>query len=102
MGFNVAMLAKISWRVLRTPESLLSRVLKDKYFPNTSFLEASGENKSSCGWKGIVWGRQILTRGLRWRVGNGELIRVADPWLPKPHSFKPVLRTEAQIYWCPS
>ncbi|KAM1247311.1 hypothetical protein ACFX13_044181 [Malus domestica] len=57
MGFNVAMLAKISWRVLRKPESMLSRVLKDKYFPNTSFLEASRQNKSSWGWNGILWGR---------------------------------------------
>lgn len=28
-------------------------------------------------------------------MGNGELVRVADPWLPKPHSFKPVLRIRA-------
>ncbi|CAN6561528.1 unnamed protein product [Malus baccata var. baccata] len=36
----------------------------------------------SRGWKGILRGRQILNQGLRWRVGNEELVRVADPWAP--------------------
>lgn len=25
-------------------------------------------------------------------MGNGELVRVVDHWLPKPHSFRLVLR----------
>ena len=56
MGFNVAMLAKISWRVLRKSESMLSRVFKEKYFPNTSFLEVSRQNKSSWGGKAFCGG----------------------------------------------
>ena len=37
----------------------------------------------------------MLNRGLRWRVGNGEMITVAsDSWIPKPHSFKSVMRNE--------
>lgn len=34
--FNLAMLAKISWRVLQNPNSVLGRLLRDKYFPATS------------------------------------------------------------------
>ena len=33
MGFHMAMLAKISWKVLRKPESMLGMVLLNKYFP---------------------------------------------------------------------
>lgn len=96
MGFNLAMLAKISWRVLHNPKSVLGVVLKDKYFPNSSFLVANKQNKSSWGWKGILLGREVLNCGLRWWVGNGESIRIAsDPWIPKPHSFKPRLWNEA-------
>ncbi|KAM1795771.1 hypothetical protein ACFX11_036078 [Malus domestica] len=93
VGFNLAMLAKIGWRVMDKPESMLSMVLRDKYFPHSSFEEARQQKNSSWGWKGILLGRQIMLWGLRWRVGNGETVRVADPWVPKPHSFKPVLRS---------
>lgn len=37
-----------------------------------------------------------MNRGFHWQVGNGESIRVAsDPWIPKPHSFKPMMRQGA-------
>ncbi|XP_060974461.1 uncharacterized protein LOC133039585 [Cannabis sativa] len=39
---------------------------------------------ASCIWKGIVWGREIIYEGARWRVGNGRTIRVwQDKWLPR-------------------
>uniref|UniRef100_A0A803Q138 CCHC-type domain-containing protein n=1 Tax=Cannabis sativa TaxID=3483 RepID=A0A803Q138_CANSA len=35
---------------------------------------------------GIVWGREIINEGARWRVGNGRTIRVwHDKWLPQPN-----------------
>lgn len=87
--FNLAMLAKIGWRILGQPQSLLGRVLHDKYHPGVGFLEARAGRKVSWGWRGLMQGRRILLAGLRWRVGNGESIRVTeDPWIPKPHTFK--------------
>lgn len=38
--FNLAMLAKIGWRILCQPQSLLGQVLRDKYHPGVGFLEA--------------------------------------------------------------
>ena len=48
--FNQALLVKQGWRLLQQPTSLLSRVLKAKYFPNCSFMEADIPGHSSFSW----------------------------------------------------
>ncbi|XP_050133196.1 uncharacterized protein LOC126609285 [Malus sylvestris] len=91
--FNLAMLAKVGWRLICAPESLLAKVLKAMYYPNSSFLEASVGRGTSWGWKGILQGRKILKSGIRWRVSDGSNIRVIeDPWLPTPRTFRPLSR----------
>ncbi|KAI5337638.1 hypothetical protein L3X38_016909 [Prunus dulcis] len=72
-----------------TLRSLLAQLLHDKYYPGGSFISAGSVRGSSWGWKGILQGRSVLIAGLRWRVGNGDNIRVKeDPWLPVPYTFK--------------
>jgi hypothetical protein len=39
-NFNLAMLAKQGWRLLQAQDSLMARVFKAKYYPESSFLEA--------------------------------------------------------------
>jgi hypothetical protein len=39
--FNKALLAKQIWRIWKTPDSLTTRIMKGKYFPNCSVLEAT-------------------------------------------------------------
>ncbi|CAN6570393.1 unnamed protein product [Malus baccata var. baccata] len=38
--FNLPFLAKIGWRLIQNPGSLLAKVLKEKYYPGKSFTEA--------------------------------------------------------------
>ncbi|KAM1587593.1 hypothetical protein ACFX10_026729 [Malus domestica] len=87
--FNLAMLAKIGWRLTCNPTSLLATVLKDKYHPGCSFKEAGRGKLTSWGWKGIYEARKVLLKGIRWRVGNGKCINIRDdPWFPKPSTFR--------------
>lgn len=45
--FNLALLSKQSWNLVYNPSSLVARVIKARYYPNSSFLEASrGSNPS--------------------------------------------------------
>jgi hypothetical protein len=59
-GFNLAMLAKQAWRMLTNPESLCARVLKAKYFPNCSILEAPLGSGISYTWRSILKGVSLL------------------------------------------
>lgn len=89
--FNKALFEKLAWRILTQEDSLLHKMLKSKYFPNTSFLSAGCPSTSSWIWKSIMWGWDLLQQGIRWRVGDGENIKVwSDPWIPTSIGFKPL------------
>lgn len=46
-SFNMALLAKQGWRLLTSPQLLLARLLKGKYFPFTSFMNSTEGSKPS-------------------------------------------------------
>ncbi|KAM1948308.1 hypothetical protein ACFX15_008514 [Malus domestica] len=62
--FNLAFLGKIGWRLIIFPDSLLASVMRDKYYPEKSFREATIGRGSSWGWKGILEARKVLEKGL--------------------------------------
>jgi hypothetical protein len=51
--FNLAMLAKQGWRFLHNPDSLVAQIMKEKYYPQQGFLEASLGNRPSFAWRSI-------------------------------------------------
>jgi hypothetical protein len=90
-AFNVAMLARQVWRLLDNPNSLCGRVLKARYFPNTSILEAVPMSGISYTWRSILKGVSLLKEGLVWRIGDGVQVKMwTDPWLPREGSRIPV------------
>ena len=85
-NFNDAMLAKQVWRLAENQASLFHRFFKEKFFPNGSIFDAK-VGSGSFAWRSILKGRDIVRKGLQWRVGNGSLIRIYhDSWLPDPYN----------------
>nr|DAD46191.1 TPA_asm: hypothetical protein HUJ06_004421 [Nelumbo nucifera] len=71
--FNLEMLAKQGWNIISNPNALVCRVFKAKYFPRGNFLHS----------------HIVLEKGCRWRIGNGQHIRVwDDPCLKEMGNFK--------------
>lgn len=81
--FNLSMLGKQAWRILSNPDSLVAQIYKARYFPNSSFLEASLGNNPSFIWRSVWEAKAVITAGARWKVGMGNKINiVGQPWLP--------------------
>lgn len=87
--FNKALVAKQAWRLVNYRTSFVARVLKQKYFPHSSFLDIKASPVATFSWKSILSGRDLLKRGLKKVVGGGHTIDVwADPWVPNLPNFR--------------
>ncbi|KAK2649206.1 hypothetical protein Ddye_016695 [Dipteronia dyeriana] len=89
--FNQAPMAKQAWRTMSFLDSLAARVLKAKYFKPIDFLSTLIKLGYSHIWRSLTWGREFLSKNLRWSVGDSSSLRVfRDKWISHPCSFKPV------------
>jgi hypothetical protein len=91
--FNQAMLGRQGWRLLTEPTSLCARVLKGRYFPYTDFWHAPRPRSASYTWRSILFGRDLLLKGVQWGIGDGKSVKInSDPWIPgrPPYMLKPV------------
>jgi ribonuclease HI len=81
-AFNMSMVAKQGWKIMSRPETLVAKIFKARYFPNSSLLEASLGNNPSYVWRSLWKSCNVLQLGCRWSVGDGSKIKImTDPWL---------------------
>jgi hypothetical protein len=89
--FNKALLARQAWRLIERTDSLCARLLKAKYFPNGNLLDTAFPTNQSPTWKAIVHGLDLLKKGVCWRIGRGDSVRIwRDPWIPRGWERKPI------------
>lgn len=74
--FNQALLGRQAWRLIEKPNSLCARVLKAKYYPNGSLLDTAFPSAQSPTWKAMVHGVDLLRKGVCWRIGSGDQVRI--------------------------
>ena len=99
--FNQALLARQAWRLIEFSDSLCAKVLKAKYFPHGSLIDTTFGPNASPAWQGMEHGIDILKKGIIWRIGNGNAVRIwRDPWLPRDHSRWPIiLKRNCRLKW---
>jgi hypothetical protein len=91
--FNLALLAKQTWRILEDVSSLSVRILEAVYFSECDFLEAELGSALSRIWRAILDGREVLEQGLIHRIGTGETTNIWDMnWIPREGRLCPVRR----------
>ena len=81
--FNDALLAKQVWCMMHNLDSLCYKVFKVRFFPNCFILEANECKVGSYTWKSILSARDVVRKGMVWRVRNGQSVCIReDKWLP--------------------
>ncbi|OMO62153.1 reverse transcriptase [Corchorus capsularis] len=92
-AFNLALLAKQCWRLIREESSLCCRVFKARYFRDETFMRATLGSNPSFVWRSLMAGREVLKKGCRWRIGDGMSVDIwRDEWLNNPPAFRPTPR----------
>lgn len=91
--FNQALLVKQAWRIWKSPNSLVARILKARYFPRSSLLDGTIDRRPSYAWRSIMFGRNLLKQGLIKEIGNGRDSQVwLDKWIldtvPRPPTYR--------------
>ncbi|KAL8461911.1 hypothetical protein ACS0TY_033110 [Phlomoides rotata] len=82
------MLGKIGWKCFSNPNALITRIFKAKYFSRGNFLNANVGHSPSFAWRSIWSSQDVVSKGVRWRVGLDSQVRVwGMPWLNDDQSF---------------
>ncbi|KAA3472610.1 reverse transcriptase [Gossypium australe] len=79
--FNISLLAKQGWRIMNNADSLVTKVLKEKYFPNDQFLNSRLGNSCSYTWKSTWAAKDVLRKGENISINN-------DAWILEALNFR--------------
>ena len=83
--FNQALLARQAWHLIANADSLCAQVLKARYYLDGKLEDTIFTGNASSSWQAPSYRLDLLKKGLLWRVGNGQSIRVwRYNWTPGP------------------
>ncbi|XP_019179708.1 PREDICTED: uncharacterized protein LOC109174921 [Ipomoea nil] len=95
-NFNLAMLGKQAWRLLTSPDTLVAKVYKVRYYPNTTFVDAKVGGCTSHSWRSIMAAHDMVVARVRRRIGNGKTTLIwGHPWFPDNPS--PLVQTDMPV-----
>jgi hypothetical protein len=69
-AFNYVMLGKQAWKMVTHPGTLITKLFKAKYFPNSDFFGSSIGHNPSYVWRSIWSAKIIVQEGCKWNIGT--------------------------------
>ncbi|KAH7542921.1 hypothetical protein FEM48_Zijuj02G0126500 [Ziziphus jujuba var. spinosa] len=98
---NLAILAKLGWKLASGEECLWKRMMKAKYLRNETFFSYTPKKDASWVWKGIVKSRYILRKWVCFHIEDSTAIDLwKDMWVLNLPNKCPIAREETAIpYW---
>jgi len=103
-SFNVAMLGKQGWRFQTDSSSLVCRLFKARYFPNSDFIGSKIGHNPSYVWRNTFSAKIVVKQGARWRIDSGVNIPfLGAPWLKDGVSLSttnPIFEPFMQVKLC--
>ena len=93
------MLAKQGWRLISNPNSLVAQIFRARYYSHGDVFQAKLGSSPSYTWRSIFNGLEVVKRGTRWRVGNGERIFIPTTYkvISPPRQFDDYPRVSVLI-----
>ena len=86
--FNKALLAKQAWRAMCNLNAFQVKILKARYFPNTSLLNVEKGSRSSWCQSSLLEGLKVLKERCCQQIEDGNLVKIwEDEWIPNLHSW---------------
>ncbi len=87
---NAALLAKLGWSMANMDNKLWVSFFAAKYLKGRSFWNIKVSPTSSWVWKSVLSSRELLSKGICWKIGDVRGLEVWDnPWIPSLEGFKP-------------
>lgn len=81
--FNETLLAKQWWRIMTQEDSLVARMMKARYFLNSSIWESRVNYRPNFTWSSILSRKSIIEEDCMWCACDGKTIpTMKDKWLP--------------------
>ncbi|KAH9768702.1 reverse transcriptase domain-containing protein [Citrus sinensis] len=79
--FNIAILGKQCWKLITNLNSLVARILKARYYPRSSFADATIGFNPSYTWRSIMAAKHVVVKGSHIKIGSGQQVQInKDPW----------------------
>eukprot|EP01018_Ginkgo_biloba_P028128 Gb_09466 [translate_table: standard] len=91
---NKALIGKLGWKLVTMESSVWTRILRAKYLGSPrEFLSQNPLPQGSVFWNNLQMCRDLLSKGTRWRIGNGQNVDFwNDAWLEEvPLNNHPLL-----------